>query len=68
MVAGGLCLCLLCSERLLEVAPDNAWRLGSIDSSPKSLALVVLDDWASLSVEGSQTFPKRIDVIIGPLD
>ena len=68
VVAEGLCLCLLCSERLLEVTPDNAWRLGSIDSSPKSLALVVLDDWASLSVEGSQTFPKRIDVIIGPLD
>jgi len=59
---------LLRSECLLKVAPNNTWGLGSVDSGPKSLALVVPDHRTSLSVEGSQTLTERVDVIVGPLD
>ena len=62
------CLGPLRSEHLLEVAPNNARRLGSVNPSPKPLVLVVLDDRASLRVVGIQTLSERIDVIVGPLD
>jgi len=59
---------LLRSECLLKVAPNDTRGLGSVDSGPKSLALVVPDHRASLRVEGCQTLTERIDIIVGPLD
>lgn len=59
---------LLRGERPLEVAPNNARRLGSINSSPMTLVFVVLNDWAGLSMEGGQALTKRIDIVIGSLD
>ena len=61
-------LCFLCGKNLLEIAPNNARGLSSVNSSPKSPALVVFDNRTSLGVEGGQTLAERIDVVVGPLD
>lgn len=62
------CLSPLRGERLLEVTPDNARRLGGVDPNPKPLLLVILDNGSGLRVVSGQTLSERIDVVIGSLD
>ena len=62
------CLSPLRGERLLEVTPDNARRLGGVDPNPKPLLLVILDNRSGLRVVSGQTLPECVDVVIGSLD
>lgn len=56
------------SEDGAQVVPNDSRGLGSIDTLPETLGLVVVGNWASLGVVGLETARERLSIVVGALN